>query len=313
MADRTCARCGKQFRAPSYLQSHLKRKTSCAPILDVQDLPEHAQNDPDLEQKKCRFCGRVFSSRSSRTRHLRKACKIIPNARNGDAGIDLLYEHTLRKQQAQIDRLTDMMEKLTGEQGARGELVVQGERGITDNRVAVDNRIAADNLNQGIIATDNRKTVVNINVFGQENMDHLSAELVRKVLDEALRSSPVLELAAAAAVLKMSMMSYSDIERPDNLTCFLPNKKTTDALIHTAKGWQTSPSSLVIPPMVQSSINAIFDHQPFENPENYGALLRTLIDNEKQLMSGTELLSLLIRNKGLLMRLLDRLPVAGSE
>lgn len=258
-------------------------------------------------------------------RHLREACKIIPNARNGDAGIELLYEHTLRKQQVQIDRLTSMMEKLTGEQGTRGELMIQGERGIiaTNNRIAADNLnqgiIATDNrksvanLNQGIIATDNRKSVVNINIFGQENMDHLSAELVRKVLDEALQSSPVLELAAAAAVLKMSMMSYSDIERPDNLTCFLPNKKTTDALIHTAQGWQTSPSSLVIPPMVLSSINAIFDHQPFENSENYGALLRTLIDNEKQLMSGTELLSLLIRNKGLLMRLLDRLPVAGSE
>ena len=45
------------------LHRHLMRKTPCTPIIKPEDLSENILNDPDLaerQQKKCRFCGRIF-------------------------------------------------------------------------------------------------------------------------------------------------------------------------------------------------------------------------------------------------------------
>ena len=105
MDDRTCDLCGAQFPQPWKLRRHQARKTPCAPILEPEDLPPGALEDPNIDQKKCRFCARVFSSYDSMRRHVRSACKIAPNKRNGDAGMDLLYEHMIRRQQAENEAL----------------------------------------------------------------------------------------------------------------------------------------------------------------------------------------------------------------
>ena len=78
MADRTCERCDKVFKYPKYLREHQARKTPCTPILEKEDLPEAVLEDPDLDQKKCRFCGRVFSSYTAMRRHVRNNCRIAP-------------------------------------------------------------------------------------------------------------------------------------------------------------------------------------------------------------------------------------------
>ncbi len=74
--DRTCALCKKRFRAPSYLREHLARKTTCAPIVGPQDYTPEELGDPNLEEKICNYCGRVFSSRASMQRHVRQNCRI---------------------------------------------------------------------------------------------------------------------------------------------------------------------------------------------------------------------------------------------
>ena len=103
-----CKKCGLDCKYASYLARHLARKSPCAPILVPEDLSLEALKDPDLVAKKCRFCGRVFSSYVSMRRHVRESCKIAPNAKNGVEGMEKLYEHTLLKQVAvqasKIDR-----------------------------------------------------------------------------------------------------------------------------------------------------------------------------------------------------------------
>ena len=305
MSDRTCDKCGKSFQKPFHLRRHLARKTPCAPILDPEDLPEDAREDPDLDQKKCRFCGRVFSSHDNMRRHVRQYCKIAPTEKNGDAGMEVLYEHTLRKQQAQIAKLEeqnaemmDMMRQLAGA-GA----VAQAPTSTQAGEVAVQG-----NGNQ----VDNRKTTVVINIFGSEDLAHIQAPEIKAILDSSLRAGAP-ETKASTAILQTALLAYSDPDHPENLTCYLPNKKTDDALVHGNAGWEVRPCPLVLAPMAQQSLDQLFDKQPFESAETYESLMAELRDNEERYTTGEALRPVLVRNKDLLARALESLPVAGTE
>ena len=292
-----CPKCGLDCKYVSYLRRHLARKTPCVPIVEAEDLPEDVFDDPDFEKKKCRFCGRVFSSYDVMRRHVRKNCKIAPNKKNGDAGMEVLYEHTIRRQQAQIEKLTGLVEQL-----------VARESGAQAGEVAI---AAGD---QAQIAVDNRKVVINI--FGKEGLDHVTADRIRAILDESMQV-PALPAAAGAAVLKTALLVYSDPDRPENLTCYLPNKKTNDALVHLSRpdgttGWEVQPTTLVLPPMAQKSVDSLFDHQPFENADQYAPLMKELQANEQRYTAGGDLRPVLVRNKDLLARALAALPLAGS-
>jgi hypothetical protein len=304
-----CGDCGRDFHYPSKLAQHQRRKTPCAPILEPEDLPAEALEDPDLDQKKCRFCGRVFSSYTSMRRHVRNTCKIAPNAKNGDAGMEVLYEHTIRRQAAQLEaqqaQITEMMGMMQRMEGM--VLAAQGGGG-GHNQQAGEVAIAGD-ANQ--VAVDNRKQVI-VNVFGKEGLDHVTLERIKVILDESL-ARPALPEAANAAVMKTAMLVYSDPDHPENLTAYLPNKKTNDVLVHAEDGWEVQPAFLVLPPMAQKSVDTLFDRQPYEDAEDYGPLMKELAENEKRYTAGSELRPILVRNKDLLARALEALPVADGH
>lgn len=185
MADRTtCRRCGKGFDKPALLKRHLGRKTPCAPILDLGYLPEDVREDPDLEKKKCRFCGRILSSYDSMRRHVRTACKIAPNAKNGDAGMEVLYSHTIRRQEARIATLDRQNEVMLGMMRRKeGMLVAQGDAARGGHQVNAGEVALADNDS---VAVDNRKQQITINVFGEEGLDHVSAARIKAILDSSI-------------------------------------------------------------------------------------------------------------------------------
>ena len=58
-------------------------------------------------------------------------------------------------------------------------------------------------------------------------------------------------------------------------------------------------------------MHTLFDRQPFENADEYGPLMKELADNEERYAAGQELRPILVRNKDLLARALETLPVAG--
>ena len=319
----TCPKCGKDCKYASYLRRHLARKTPCAPILEDADLPPevHAQRaeDPDLAKKQCRFCNRIFSSYTSMRRHVRISCRIAPNAKNGDTGMELLYEHTLRKQQKRIEileaqnaEMISMMRQLTTAGGSSpqlqqaGEVTAQGDQGTI--AVGDHNTVAVDN-------SKNKMQVI-INVFGHEGLGHVTRAEIKGILDEALRvhglSVAAAPAAAMAATLRTAMLIYSDPDHPENLTCYLPNKKTEDTLVHGERGWEVRPTRLVLPPMAAKSVDSLFAKQPYENADQYLHLLRELRDNASRYTSGAELRPILVRNKDLLARALETLPVASQ-
>ena len=159
------------------------------------------------------------------------------------------------------------------------------------------------------VAVDNSKKIT-INVFGQEGVAHATMGRIKTILDESLKIAALPE-AARSALLQTAQLIYSDPAHPENLTCFLPNKKTDDALVHGASGWEVHPVSQVLPPMAKRSVDTLFDQQPYDNAEDYGGIMKELTGTEAKNAGGEGLRPLLVRNKAALLAALGVAPRAA--
>jgi hypothetical protein len=160
------------------------------------------------------------------------------------------------------------------------------------------------------VAVDNSKNIT-INVFGQEGVDHATMKRIKAILDKSLEIAALPE-AARAAVLQTAQLIYSDPAHPENFTCFLPNKKTNDALVHGSSGWEVQPVSLVLPPMTKKSVDTLFDRQPYDNAEVYGGLMKELAEAEAKHADIGDMRTLLVRNKAALAVALGATPRVGG-
>jgi hypothetical protein len=119
-------------------------------------------------------------------------------------------------------------------------------------------------------------------------------------------------------VCEAALLIYSNPDHPENITCYIPNKRDGTALVHGARGWEIRPVPLVIPPMTQNSVGLLFDNQPFEGDlKEYETILSHLRDGEREFVGGRSpcelnMRAILVRNKDLLARILKTLPVTGG-
>lgn len=150
-------------------------------------------------------------------------------------------------------------------------------------------------------------TAIHINVFGQENVGHIGKREIRAILDEAQLTKDTSQ-AATQAMIKAAMLIYSDPDHPENLTCYMPNKKRDEALVYvhreTGPAWELQSCAIVGPPMTARALDTLCANQPFDNADNYAGLMRALIDNEAAYKEGREMRTILVRNKQLLERAL---------
>jgi len=104
---------------------------------------------------------------------------------------------------------------------------------------------------------------VTVNIFGQERVDHITAPQIYELLMNARSAADP----GIQALLDAALVVFSDPAKPENITCILPNKKTSDALVHEASGWQIKPIEAVLSPMVQKSVDVLFRKQPYGHEE----------------------------------------------
>ena len=349
MPAHKCPRCGKEFDNKSNYNRHLTRKTPCALVLEIEELEEEKKDSPN----RCRFCGRVFSRSDSLARHMKQACKIAP--RNGNTeGMEKLYEHTIRKMQAKYDTEIDALKAqvsalaaATTEAEREVAPATWGSRAVVQNRLAggapyaapsakfvqaahVTNvasggtNIAMTNIDASVGKTVNNVT---INVFGAERLDKITKPQVVDLLRSLGPVGENVKAIAEKAIIQAAMLIFSDPARPEDITCYLPNKKGDDALVHGEAGWEVQPVGLVISPMAAQSIEVLFKHQPAPDqhtPEKdvkwmmdeCANIMRYIAKHEGDMTNEPprgEMRGILIRNKDLLQQVLARLPMAGQK
>jgi hypothetical protein len=163
---------------------------------------------------------------------------------------------------------------------------------------------------------------VTINVFGQEDVSHITRGDIWRIFSALGPVGTDLKRAAEQAILRAAMLIYSDDSHPENITCYVPNKKGKEVMVHDEKGWAMQPINLVLSPMAARSVDALFKKQPLPGVDGIDdaanidvctKILRHIADHEGDLTSdpSSELRAIPIRNKGLLERVLARLPGPG--
>lgn len=276
MADRTCPKCDKVFAKPCLLKRHLQRVKPCAPLVSADDLPPSERKKP----YECRFCRRRFTQPGNVHAHIRSVCKVAMHL-------------------ADIDRERDEQNAIMQKQAADIEVLRAQVQALSMQHRAAD----APHVQIGNIVNGNVNVVVN--VFGNEQTSHIDSEHVREILDGILRTQRDPSSAALEALLRTALLIYSDPAHPENITCYIPNKKHTDsAMVHVGgpggAAWAVRPMQLVVPPMVQRSMDTLVREQPFDDADRYAGIMRALIANEQTYQECGQLRAVLINNKGLL-------------
>jgi len=247
--------------------------------------------------------------------------------------MEKLVEHTMQKQLAQqatkmeeqskqnevltskVDQLTEMMKQMMS-----GQVVPaheQKQAPLQEQKVE-----QGVGVNNGVVIQNQTKQDITFNIFGAENLEHVTRASIADIMAPLKQFSA--GDAATQALLQTAMLIFSDKEHPENITCYMPNKKRKEAMVYSALGWEIKPSSLVLPPMMQKSVDVLFDKQPIEgvgdtppgtDMDACGQILKELERVEKdpqrvKQMAGNEgeLKAVLVRNKDQLQSLLQRLP-----
>lgn len=302
-ADRQCHKCRHLFRDPSTLRRHLNRKRPCAPVVDREELPD----DPAEGRCHCRFCGRSYSNLYNVRRHM-NSC---PIAARGERGMDELYAHVLERTRRAQEReaLAEKEVEALRQELRQARLDVETVRRGCE-AAGVMNVVYAS---QNTFVT----SITVINIFGREDTGHITTASVREILTQCSASADATGATAATrALLQAALLIYSDPDRPGNLTCYIPNKRDGNALVHGAQGWEIRPVPLILPPMARTSLDLLFDKQPYDGGDIACCKpgLQLLREHEEGLVaSGAGLHTVLIRNKDLLSRVLSQLPPAGDS
>lgn len=140
-----------------------------------------------------------------------------------------------------------------------------------------------------------------INVYGKEDLSHITKNTVQTILDESLTAHSDPLSGARLAFVKMAMKMYGDAKHPENATCYIPNAKHNTAMVHRETGWERESFTVIRPDLAKRACDILFELQPFTaNCAKYGDLLRTLADNEERFRGGPELRDVLLRSKQLI-------------
>jgi hypothetical protein len=202
---------------------------------------------------------------------MRAACKIAGSA----AGMEKLYEHTLQRQLAeqatQIGELASQVQALVASP-------ISGKAAATGP--AVSNTTVTTNIAANIAHANSVNNVI-INIFGAENVSYLRRPEIKDILDAAISTSPANpHQAAKHALTQIGYSVYSNVDHPENITCYIPNKKREDVMVHTGDHWELRPITTVTPEMYNRSMNIMFTQQPFDDIIKYGPLMTEARDHE---------------------------------
>jgi hypothetical protein len=299
-----CSKCGRVFARKYALDRHLnERKHPCVASTTIKP--------PAKGGHTCLSCGREFCRPSNLTRHMSDGrCPIatpritISAAKKGTIPASAKSEDVKKH----LEKTNKILLELSKEVAS-----------MRDERKSAE---PTSVINNGTVNN------ITINIFGNENITHLTSLDVLRMLNTLPQAKDFLTLenllpAAQQAVINTAMLIYSDEKRPENITCYLPNKKTDEVVVRGASGWEVRPYTLIVSPIAARVIELLFAKQPIagvdgispdEDNERWGKLLRCIRDNETTLTSPPMrgLRPILVRNRDMLGRYLDKLPVSDK-
>lgn len=316
MADRTCARCGKQFRYPSDLRRHRERKTPCAPVV-----PDPNTDEEDESGHRCDYCNRRFTTATSMYRHRKHYCALakggIGAMKRALAAKPNLEKTEREQQQAEMDAMRKELKELkalmrgqvAGGGGGGEAPAVTNNNGIgpQTNNGPVDQHVEVHNHNH-VVENHYHEAP---RVFGDEDVSRISRGVIAEFMNRAQETGGGDALSQASALLAILIREvYS------GSSAFLKNVREKKVLtLLPNRGWQAQDLGAVARKMGATAVNLAFDKQPHEDAARYDSLLKAMGANETELVTSSRGVSceVLANNKRAVMERLGRQPRIGEE
>lgn len=228
----------------------------------------------------CMYCSRMFKSQQARWRHMQQSCPILGKGKNG---LDILYEHTLEKQKQEIAAREKELEQMRQEvhlmELSSGKAVPDSHSTVTYN---IHHNGPINMVHNHVV----NRNEITINIFGNENLDHLRKRHIKCILDKALLlntegDESSMEAATGKVVADVVRLIYGDHNHKENMTCYVKDKDTDSAMVHTSSGWKIMRFPELGDKVAKNSLDTVFRLQPFEQGyERYEKIMISLRDQE---------------------------------
>lgn len=261
--------------------------------------------------------------------------------RNGQRGLEILYQHAQQRTTENQETIREQNKKIAELESRLAQLALS--QPVQKKPTEFADRVAIYGDNARVLQMDVKVFQQNIstgrNRFGDEDVSHVRRSDMYKVFESVAPRTPIaidppakkrrsavdesarLNELCQQLITHAAMLIYSDVNHPENITCYLPKQTGSNAMVHGEHGWTLEPVNIVFPPMVQKSINLIFDQQPIPGADGcpledvygdfgvrpsavFAQILRHLQANEQPLAQGAaeNMRPVLIRNSDLLQR-----------
>lgn len=189
-------------------------------------------------------------------------------------------------------------------------LEILEQRQDNDARV-VNNTV--NNINNGTI---NNGPVNVVYHFGSPVSSDRAVlrQIVTNTLDEALaKFSGDVNRAALSAIRRMGRIMFSADLSPKNLTCFMQNQRSKEAMLHAPDGWCPSSGDSIAGRIAAAVYDVIFNNQPLQDHAKYQPLLKKIGDLERSTDWDLIFRGMMETNKGQLRTHLGHVPRAGER
>jgi hypothetical protein len=228
-----CEVCVKNFSCNRSYQTHISSNS------------HKIRYEKSIKLFKC-LCGRTFNQLSGLSRHKKKCNQthIKINATNKPEQIIQLLQCQLNKKDEEMRERLDKKDKEMDELRKQVEALLRKTAKTTTNNIQTQN-----NINQNVHIV--------VNSFGNENIDHLTDQIICKLI----------QTAPFTCVPELIQKIHFDPEHPENHNIKLTNKKMNYAEIVKDNKWVTANKKQVIDDVIQNSYN-LLDEKFADNKES---------------------------------------------
>jgi uncharacterized C2H2 Zn-finger protein len=231
----TCNKCAKIFGHKNDYNRHLARKNPCTEIFQdipkveipdqkiFQDIPKNTEiidKIPNISKFDCPHCLKHFSSISNRIKHVNGGHCSIKN--KDDTKIELL-EHKNKQLEDKLKEIEELLKKGL-------PIITNTSNNHSHNNTNANNTNAnntnANNTNTNSNNTNTLNNIVNINVFGKEDLSHITNETYKQIFRRCKNSVP--------AFIKIKHFSS---KKPENSNIYISDIKGHYGIMYDGNNW----------------------------------------------------------------------------
>jgi uncharacterized C2H2 Zn-finger protein len=243
-----CNKCNKQFNRKSSYSDHLNKKYPCKPsnsaIVSAPISEQCLKNSSKILQKggsvdlksddypisnqniiTCEYCDKCFSNNYNKNRHINGRCKVI---KNKDTKIEQL--------ETKLKELEELVKK-----GNCCSGTVKTINSNNSNNTNTINNISTDNSN-------NTQNIVNINMFGKEDLSHISDETYKQIFKRCKNSVP--------ALIKIKHFS---VKKPENSNVYISDLKGQYVNYYNGEQWNIGNSDEILQNMYDKNCGLLMN------------------------------------------------------